>query len=173
MEVRKQVTKGDMNTYGPEVEVDGRNTGTSPVINLAAGSDNSVINNLVINHASASAIPSNSGQIYISSVGNIISNDYIGMDVKGILGKSNYSFFGDTGIYVNGTSSLNVIDNNLISGIGTGITVYNASHVTIKRNIIGLSADQHTSLSAYTGIKYSIPNTSTKTDLTIGGDSPE
>ena len=159
--------QGDMNTFGPEVEIDGKNTSLFGVFTLNAGSENSTISNLVVNHQS---VNNTSWGIISPNTGSIsIINNYIGLDVKGITGKSNTG--GDNGIYITGANTINLIDGNVISGVTTAIAISNSNYVTIKRNIIGLSADQHSTHNITLGIVYSNSNVSAKTDLIIGGNS--
>lgn len=122
--------RGDTNSRGPEIEVDGTNAGNNQD-GLASLADSVVIRGLVINRFDSDGVYLNTGS------GCVVQDCYIGLDPTGTSVLPN----GDSGISLGGGSSNNTIGGvgtgNVISGNGaSGITARGSGNV-IRGNYIG------------------------------------
>ena len=75
--------QSNTNTFGPEVEVDGKNI-NGPSFNLAGSSSSSILENIVINNNTYTGV----NLVLLAANSITINNNYIGIDVKGLISKS-------------------------------------------------------------------------------------
>jgi hypothetical protein len=152
----QSANQGDSNPSGPEIEIDGTNVEESCFI--IEGSYNK-ISGLTINRFGYYGISIR----YENAIGNIISGNYIGIDVTGEIALGNAM----GGINVDGFTKGNLIgglspsERNIISGAtfmgniytGNGITLRRAHNNTIIGNYIGTNKDGTVALgNVYYGI---------------------
>jgi CSLREA domain-containing protein len=131
------VNRGNVNSLGPEIEIDGMKAGI--VAGFRIESAHNIIKGLVINRFVAQGILlSGSG-----AFGNVISGNYIGTDAAGILDLGN----GREGVQIVGGAQNNIIggttpeERNVISGNSlNGIEINAAHHNLIIGNYIGTDA---------------------------------
>jgi hypothetical protein len=166
----------DSNISGPEIEIDFHlaNPGTTTeMIRLQSGANGSSIAGLTLGYTDDGLLASGRALMGLTSVSNItISDNYIGMDVKGLNITANRS----NGIEVNtGVTNL-TIEDNLISGFtsssgdgadGIQLSCQNASpNIIIRANRFGLSSNTISGLTSAGHIEIN------SCGVTIGGDNP-
>lgn len=117
--------QGNTNTLGPEISIDG---GTTLNYAFRIVSPNNTVKGFIIGNCDFGI------QIYgTAATDNIITQNYIGIDVTGTIPFSN-----NNGIGISGNASAIQITNNVISGnTVVGIALSPANNITITGNKIG------------------------------------
>ncbi|UCF31628.1 MAG: right-handed parallel beta-helix repeat-containing protein [bacterium] len=122
--------RGDTNSRGPEIEINGTGAGITDGVVLTGG--NSTIRNLAINRFG------DDGIVLSTADGNVVEGCYIGLDPTGTVDLGNV----DHGIIVRDGSDNNTIGGpgtgNVISGNGDrGIRLLSTSGNVVQGNLIG------------------------------------